>query len=194
MEQIPDFRPDLDAAQTWMADLITAVRPAQLDAATPCTEYDVRDLVQHIAALPAKVAAVAAGDNPLELPSQVAIDADGVGAAYRADAKEALDLWSDDDLLTTTLTAPWGPAPGGLALGGFVMETVAHGWDLAVATGLDPEADPALAATAHAIGEQALDGVPRGPGLPFGEEVDPPADAGPTTRLAAFLGRTWPPA
>lgn len=194
MEQIPDFRPDLDAAQNWVADLITVVRPGQLDAATPCTEYDVRDLVQHIAALPAKIEAVAMGDNPRDLPAQVAIDADGVGAAYRADAKEALDLWSDDDLLTTTLIAPWGPAPGGLALGGFVMETVAHGWDLAVATGLDPEADPDLAATAHRIGEQALDGAPRGPGQPFGEEVEPPADAGPTTRLAAFLGRSWPPA
>lgn len=123
----------------------------------------------------------------------MAIDADGAGAAYRADAQEALGRWADDDLLTATLTAPWGPAPGGLALGGFIMETVAHGWDLAVATGLDPEADPDLAATALGIGEQALDGVPRGPELPFGEAVEPPPDAGPTTRLAAFLGRSWPP-
>lgn len=193
MDQIPDFRPDLDAAQTWMADLITAVHPDQLDAPTPCTDYDVRGLVQHIAALPAKLAAMSAGDNPRELPMQVAIDGDGVGAAYRADARAALDRWTDD-LLTETVTAPWGPAPGGIALGGFVMETVAHGWDLAVATGLEEEADPELATTAHRIGEQALDGAPRGEGLPFGEEVEPPAGAGPTTRLAAFLGRSWPPA
>lgn len=194
MDQMPDFRPQLDAAQTWVAHLIDGVRPHQLDAPTPCDEYDVSGLLQHIAALPAKVTAVATGDNPRDLPTQVAIDTEGVAAHYLAEAKEAMVRWTDDALLTTTLTAPWGPAPGGIALGGFVMETVTHGWDLAVATGQDPEADPELAATAQAIGEQALADTPRGPDLPFGEEVESPADAGPTTRLAAFLGRSWPPA
>lgn len=191
MDQIPDFRPDLDTAQTWVADLISAVRPDQLDSPTPCTEYDVRGLLQHISALPAKVTAVATGGNPRELPSQVAIDEEGVGERYREEAAAALGAWGDDALLTTTLTAPWGPAPGGAALGGFVMETVAHGWDLAVATGQDPEADPALAAKAHAIGEHALAEAPRGSGMPFGDPVEAPAGAGPTTRLAAFLGRSW---
>lgn len=193
MEQTPDFRPDLAAAQSWVAGLINAVDPDQLDSPTPCTDYDVRGLIQHIAALPAKVAAVAAGDNPRTLPSQVAIDGDGVGERYREEGQAALGSWADDALLTTTLTAPWGPAPGGIAVGGFVMETIAHGWDLAVATGQDPEADPALTAKARAIGEKALAGAPRGPGMPFGVPVEAPAGAGPTTELAAFLGRSWSP-
>lgn len=191
MDQLPDFRPDLDAAHTWVAGLIDAVRPDQLDSPTPCTEYDVRGLLEHVCALPAKVTAVAEGDNPRDRPTQVDIDPGSVADDYRRGARTAMDHWSDDALLSTTLTAPWGPAPGALAVGGFVMETVTHGWDLAVATGQDPEADPALAATSQAIAEQALGDAPRGPDLPFGERVDPPADAGPTTRLAAFLGRSW---
>ncbi len=194
MDQMPDFRPQLDDAQSWVAHLVDGVRPDQLDHPTPCDDYDVRGLLQHIAALPAKLTAVATGDNPRDLPTQVAIDTEDVGAHYLAEAKEAMVRWTDDSLLSTTLTAPWGPAPGGIALGGFVMETVTHGWDLAVATGQDPEADPALVATAMAVGEQALADAPRGPGLPFGEEVEAPAEAGPTTRLAAFLGRSWAPA
>lgn len=194
MDQIPDFRPDLDTAQRWVAGLITAVEPDQLDSPTPCTEYDVRGLIQHIAALPAKVTAVATGDNPRALPSQVAIDAEGVGERYLEEAREASGAWADDALLTTTLTAPWGPAPGGIAVGAFVMETVAHGWDLAVATGQNPEADPALVAKARAVGEKALADAPRGPGMPFGAPVDAPAGSGPTTQLAAFLGRSWSPA
>ncbi|KRE39189.1 hypothetical protein ASG73_02265 [Janibacter sp. Soil728] len=191
MDQLPDFRPDLDAAQSWVTDLISAVRPAQLDAPTPCAEYDVRGLLQHISALPAKIAAVATGGNPRELPSQVAIDEDGVGQRYGEEAGAALGAWADDTLLSTTVTAPWGPAPGAAALGGFVMETVTHGWDLAVATGQDPEADPALVAKARAIGEHALAEAPRGPGMPFGVPVEAPVGAGPTTQLAAFLGRSW---
>jgi uncharacterized protein (TIGR03086 family) len=191
MDQLPDFRPDLDAAQSWVTDLISAVSPAQLDAPTPCAEYDVRGLLQHISALPAKIAAVATGGNPRELPSQVAIDEDGVGQRYGEEAGAALGAWADDALLSTTVTAPWGPAPGAAALGGFVMETVTHGWDLAVATGQDPEADPALAAKARAIGEHALAEAPRGPGMPFGVSVEAPVGAGPTTQLAAFLGRSW---
>lgn len=191
MDQLPDFRPDLDAAQSWVTDLISAVSPAQLDAPTPCAEYDVRGLLQHISALPAKIAAVATGGNPRELPSQVAIDEDGVGQRYGEEAGAALGAWTDDALLSTTVTAPWGPAPGAAALGGFVMETVTHGWDLAVATGQDPEADPALAAKARAIGEHALAEAPRGPGMPFGVSVEAPVGAGPTTQLAAFLGRSW---
>ncbi|UUZ44665.1 TIGR03086 family metal-binding protein [Janibacter limosus] len=190
MDQLPDFRPDLDAAQSWVTDLISAVSPAQLDAPTPCAEYDVRGLLQHISALPAKIAAVATGGNPRELPSQVAIDEDGVGQRYGEEAGAALGAWADDALLSTTVTAPWGPAPGAAAPGGFVMETVTHGWDPAVATGQDPEADPALAAKARAIGEHALAEAPRGPGMPFGVSVEAPVGAGPTTQLAAFLGRS----
>ncbi|MGO1167592.1 MAG: TIGR03086 family metal-binding protein [Janibacter sp.] len=191
MDQIPDFRPDLAAAQSWVADIITAIRPDQLDRPTPCSEYDVRGLLEHVRALPAKVTAVPRGGDPGDLPMQVDIDPATAADDFRRDSRDAMDAWADDSLLTATVTAPWGPAPGGIAVGGFVMETVTHGWDLAVATGQDPEADPALAATSQAIAEQALGGAPRGSDLPFGDQVDPPADAGPTTRLAAFLGRSW---
>ena len=191
---MPDFRPDLDAAQTWVAGLIAGVRPDQLDAPTPCTDYDVRGLLEHIAALPAKLTAVAEGDHPLDLPTQVDIDPGTVADDYRGDARAAMDRWADDDLLTATLTAPWGPAPGGIAVGGFVMETVAHGWDLAVATGQDPEADPAVVGRAQVIAEQALSEDMRGPDMPFGPRVDAPEDAGPSGQLAAFLGRSWSPA
>ncbi|WP_435201176.1 TIGR03086 family metal-binding protein [Janibacter sp. GS2] len=194
MDQVPDLRPDLAAAQSWVAGLIAAVRPDQLGRPTPCREYDVRGLLEHVSTLPGKVTAVAEGNDPRALPSQAPIDPVTVAENYRTAARSAGDDWADDALLTTTLTAPWGPAPGGLVVGGFVMETIAHGWDLAVATGQDPEADPGLVATARVVAEQALTDAHRGPGMPFGPRVDPPAGAGPTTQLAAFLGRSWSPA
>lgn len=193
MTQIPDFRPDIAGAQHWVADLMAGVRPAQLDGPTPCTEYDVRALLEHMSALPAKLATVAEGGSPHSQSHRVPIDEARVDDDYRRASRAALEGWADDDLLTQTVTAPFGPAPGGLALGAFFMETLAHGWDLAVATGQDPEADPSLVAKARAVAERALTDAARGPGRPFGHRVEPRPDAGPTEEFAALLGRSWTP-
>lgn len=192
MTQIPDFRPDLDAAQQWVAGLMEAVTTDHLGGSTPCPDFDVRALLEHLFAVTDKVAAVPGGANPRDLPSRVAIDADGLAGDYRARAEAAASAWSDDELLTRTVTAPFGPAPGGVTVGAFFMETLTHGWDLAVATGQDAEADPALAAKAMAVAERALDDDSRGPGMPFGRQVEARDGAGPTERLAAFLGRSRP--
>lgn len=192
MTQIPDFRADLAAAHEWVAGLMDAVRPEQWTAPTPCAEFDVRALLEHLSCHPAKIAATATGGDPRTLPARNVIDENAPGADYLERATAALAEWSDDSLLTRTLTAPFGAAPGGLAVGAYLMETVAHGWDLAVATGQDFEADPALVAKAQAVADRALTDSARGPGAPFGPRIDPPAEAGPTGRLAAFLGRSLP--
>lgn len=190
MTQIPDFRSDLAAAQQWVAVLMDGVRPDQWGDPTPCTEYDVRTLLEHFSCHPAKLSAIARGGDPRPLPALVAIDLERAGEDYLKRATAALDEWADDTLLTRTVIAPWGAAPGGLAVGGYLMETVAHGWDLAVATGQDAEADPVLVAKAQGIAERALTDAFRGPSLPFGHRVTPREAAGPTERLAALLGRT----
>ncbi|MGW5387404.1 TIGR03086 family metal-binding protein [Nocardia sp. NPDC003963] len=192
MTQIPDFRSDLAAAQEWVAGLMTAVRAEQWNEPTPCTEFDVRALLEHLSCHPAKLVATATGADPRPLPSRADIDTARPGEDYLKRSRAALDQWADDALLTRTLTAPWGAAPGGLAVGGYLMETVAHGWDLAVATGQNAEADPALVAAAQAIADRALNDAFRGPESPFGLRVEPRAQAGPTERLAAFLGRRRP--
>lgn len=192
MTQIPDFRADLAAAQEWVAGLLAAVPADRWNAPTPCTEFDVRALLEHLSCHPAKLAATATGADPRVLPSRADIDTERPGEDYLKRSSAALAHWADDALLTRTLIAPWGEAPGGLAVGGYLMETVAHGWDLAVSIGQPAEADPALVAKAQAIADRALSDAFRGPGSPFGVRVEPPAGAGPTERLAAFLGRNRP--
>lgn len=188
---MPDLRPDLHTAHAWVADLLAAVSDDQLTDPTPCTELDVRGLAAHLWAVPEKLGAVAAGADPRTLPFQRPLD-DDLATGYEKRSAAAEAAWSDDALLARTVIAPWGEAPGAAALGGFLMETVTHGWDLAVATGQPAELDPAVVAKARAVGERALSGAFRGPGAPFGHEVEPRPDAGPTEQLAAFLGRAHP--
>jgi uncharacterized protein (TIGR03086 family) len=86
---------------------------------------------------------------------------------------------------------PWGKVPGRVALAGYVREVLAHGWDLAVATGQETERDPELGAFALEVSQRSLPASGR-ENIPFGPVVPVPAEAGVYTQLAAWLGRTSP--
>src|SRR5690606_369620 len=105
MTQIPDFRADLAAAHQWVAGLMNAVRPEQWAASTPCTDFDVRALLEHLSCHPAKITATATGGDPRPLPARADIDENHPGADYLKRATAALDEWADDSLLTRTVTA-----------------------------------------------------------------------------------------
>lgn len=85
--------------------------------------------------------------------------------------------------------APFGRVPGAVVLGVHLAENLTHGWDLATATGQDPEAEPGLVGPAYATMRQIL--PPEGrEGFPFDPPVEPAAGAGPTERLANWCGRS----
>ena len=92
--------------------------------------------------------------------------------------------------LGVLVTVPWGRVPGRAAVWGYVREALVHGWDLAVATGQDGEADPATAEAVLAVTQQVMPAEPRGGPIPFAAPVDPRPGAGPTERLANWCGRT----
>ena len=98
--------------------------------------------------------------------------------------------WADDTKLDALVEVPWGKVPGRFALAGYVQEVLAHGWDLAKATGQPTEADPELARWSLATAKRILPPDIRGAeGVPFGPVVELPPDATPYAQLAAWLGR-----
>lgn len=188
-----DQRAELAAAQQWVAQLIDGIDQQQLDNPTPCTEFTVRQLLEHLLAVQNRIAVVAETGSIEGSPTSLPLPEDGatVAAAFRAAAARTQRAWSGDDALTASYQLPWGTVPGFAAVAGYVAENVAHGWDLAVATGQPAEADPALAELALRSYQGMLpDEVRLLPEVPFGPRVEPAADAGPTERLANFLGRS----
>lgn len=179
---------DLAAVIDKTTALLEGVRPDQRALPTPCPDFDVAALGDHLIGWLRMFAARAAGhefqDDPRAYRSgddpaaEFAAAGREAVAAFRAGAADRpLRLMADE-------------LPGSVVLGMMQMEYVGHGWDLATATGqpvpfTDEEAETALT-TARGMLEPAY----RGPDRFFGEEVAVSPDAPAMDRLVAFLGRS----
>ncbi|MGW0039491.1 TIGR03086 family metal-binding protein [Gordonia sp. NPDC003376] len=182
-----DPRPAYAAATSWVTDLLSAVRSDQWDNRTPCTEFDVRTLASHLIGTARRAVALGSGADVFAVhPVADVFDAE----TYAATVAEAIDLWADDAKLTAPVTVPWGTVPGAGALWGYVNESLVHGWDLAVATGQNPEADPEIVAVTSEIAQRFIPAEIRAADeVPFAAVVTLRAEAGPTERLANWAGR-----
>lgn len=188
--QTTDPRPYYDRALTWVRSLMTGLDPARLGDPTPCSEFDVRALLGHLVCTVERARIMAEGGDPETVPLVAA--ADDLPAAYAEGAEKALAAWQHDALLDRTVRAPWGEVPGRAAVWAYTNETLVHGWDLAVATGQDEEADPDVVAPVRAEFETQLPAAFRGGPVPFAEVVPSRPDAGPTERLANWSGHARP--
>ena len=191
-----DRRPALYRSYAHAADLVTGVEAGALGRPTPCPEYDVAALIDHLVGAGHRAVALGRGDTPEgeEFP-HVALDE--APEQLRRAGKEAAEAWSDDRRLTATIAMPWGETYTGATLVDmYLTELAAHTWDLAVATGQTGRLEPGLAPPALDAARSMLKPEYRnlvGPGSPFGSEVEAPADATDWERLAAFTGRQPPP-
>jgi len=173
--------------------IIAAVRPDQVNLPTPCTDWNVRTLVSHMAGAVTRIALIGEGRaDALSIPPFAALDGQPAGewaATFRAAGARAAAAWADDVKLDALYAVPWGKVPGRIAVAGYVREVLAHGWDLASATGQETELDPDLGAYGLEISRRSLPEAGR-EDIPFGFVVPAPAGAGVYAQMAAWLGRT----
>jgi uncharacterized protein (TIGR03086 family) len=179
---ITEMRKALDRT----AQIVAAVSPDQYDAPTPCSEMDVRALMNHMVAGNVLFAGAANGEElDMGVFAQDQLGDDPAGA-YRRSAEMALAGWQRPGVFDRTL--PFGGMPGSAVVRLHLTEELVHGWDLAVSTGQDPGLDPDLAASALDALRQVPEELLRGSGN-FGPAVAVD-DAAPTVdQLVAFGGR-----
>jgi uncharacterized protein (TIGR03086 family) len=170
-----------------MVTLLSAIPEDRWGAATPCSEWTVRDLVDHIVAGNVKYAGIALGDDFAPGAPDVAVGDDPAGM-YRATMTEMLDGWRRPGALDREITLPRGQrGRAEVAAWIHLAETLGHGWDLARAIGADPGFDDDAVA---ACLDECRQRMPpeRGEGSPFADAVDgggrPLID-----QLAAYFGR-----
>ncbi len=184
----PDHRAAVFAAQRWVAVLIDGLTRDQFGLPTPCPEFDVEALLKHLYGVADRVIAMGGGRDAMSVPASTADLPDDVAGGYRRRIAQGMEAWAEDEALGRMIGVPWGRAPGAIALSVYVAENLTHGWDLAVASGQDAEADPALAEIGLQIMSRVLPADGRND-FPFDNPVQPSAGAGPTERLANWTGR-----
>jgi uncharacterized protein (TIGR03086 family) len=187
-----DLRHHLSQSQAWVASLIEGIGPDQWHAPTPCTEFDVTALVEHLFAVQERVRLLATVRSVDGAPSALPLPKGVVVRAFRAAADAGSRAWSDwteEDLGARTVSHPIGTIPGSAAVALYADEHLTHGWDLAVATGQDAEAPAGLVEPVLAFMQAAMP-AKRPPAVPFADAVESSPDAGPTERLANWMGRS----
>ena len=173
-------------AQALFQEVVEAVRPDQYRNDTPDEGWDVRMLLNHVVGGNRSFAARLL-DQPL--PDR---DADHLGdeplASLRASATALDAAFRTPGSLDKVVTLPTGERTGLTLLRMRFNENLAHGWDIAKATGQETDREPDLyeAALAQA---PLLFGAPRLPGGAYAPEQPVPEGASPADQLAAFLGK-----
>ena len=186
----------MTAAQlAWIRALADGTPVDRLTAPTPCSDWDVHDLLGHLVATVDRARVIGEGGDPRAMPWIVTGVADDAWSDALSTAEDKMAaVWTDDGRLDALVTVPWGQVPGRAAVWGYLSEALVHGWDLAVATGQRPEADPGAAGAVLAQMQRVLPAEPRGGPIPFAAPVSPRPGAGPTERLANWCGHARPTA
>lgn len=172
---------------TKTGDVIDAVREDQWQLPTSCEEYDVTALVNHIVGW-VQVFDAASNGRSYHGDASTFRHGDDPAGQFRSAADSLVEGWRTHGFdRKVRLTS--GDLPGELAFNMTLMEYLAHGWDLATATGQAIPYTEREAAETLARAERTLPPEYRGKDMSFGEIVPVDDDAPAVDRLVAFLGR-----
>ncbi len=169
--------------------LVAAVRADQWLLGTPDDEWNVRQLVNHIVAGNLWVAPLMSGSTIAEVGDR--LDGDVLGddplGAYRRSASEADAAFRAEGAMDAQANVSYGPVPGRVYAGHRLVDVLVHGWDLAVATGLDTTLRSDLVDACLAVVEPEAEMLAASGA--FGDDHHVPEGASPQTKLLALLGR-----
>jgi uncharacterized protein (TIGR03086 family) len=171
-------------------DIVDNVTSDQLGNATPCAEWSVKDVLNHIVGGSTMFAISAEqGSVPDDVIGRL-MGGDCLGDDYKAawatSSARAMAAFDGADM-SKMVQLPFGEMPLGVALNIAIFDVATHALDLAQAT--DQQfSDTELLEGALAIASQMITPELRQPGV-FGPEQPCAEDAPAAQRLLAFTGR-----
>jgi len=164
------------------------VKDDQWDAPTPCAEWDVRAVVNHLVYEMRWAPPLFAGRTVAEVGDRFEGDllGDDPRAAWDDAAREAVAAVDADSAMERTVHLSYGDVPGSEYAMQMFADLLIHGWDLARGAGQDERLDQELVAACAAWFGNVEDMV-RGVGL-IGPRIEVEGDE--QARLLGRYGRT----
>lgn len=155
---------------------------------TPCDDWDVRALVNHVTNEQLWAPHLVAGETIADVGDRYDGDVlgDDPATAWRDALARSVSAFAGADL-DAPVHLSYGDEPCREYLTQMLTDAEVHGWDLATATGQDTTLDLDIASLLWDTWSSRED-VVRGSGM-FGDQVPAPDDADVATKLLALLGR-----
>ena len=180
-----------EAAVQYMVPVIAGIPSERMEDRTPCTEWNVRALVNHNIRVARFAHSVLSGARVHEPMWTMDVDgplpAEGAVEAFVGSTSRVLEAVKAAGALDSLVDTGFGETPAGRFLMAPIADLVIHKWDLATATGQDTSIDGVLADSCYDVLVRVVDAARQG-GF-FGPEVDVPMTAGIQEKLQGLSGR-----
>lgn len=171
-------------------ELVRVIRGPHWDNPTPCADWTVRDLLNHLVVEQLWAVPLLAGSSIADVGDS--FDGDQLGgdpvAAWQQASSAAFDAFRADGALDRDVELSYATRPARDYCGEMTFDLTVHAWDLARGIGVDDTIDPELAQLSYDLIAPQLD-LLAGSGL-FAPPVHVPDDADIATKLLALTGRT----
>jgi uncharacterized protein (TIGR03086 family) len=168
---------------------VHGVKDDRWHASTPCTDWDVRAVVNHLVYELRWAVPLFEGQTVAEVGDRFEGDllGDDPVATWDEAARGGLAAVTAEGAMDTTVHLSFGDFPGSEYTRQLVADLLIHGWDLARGSGQDEHLDPELVAE---VGEwfTGVEALYRSAGA-IAERRDAPADADAQIKLLADYGR-----
>ena len=175
---------ELSSAEATLAELrrvVQAIAAGDLGSQTPCREFDVAALTDHLMNSITTIGGIAEADLPPRNRD------DSVERQIILAARSAVDAWRTRGL-DGTVQLGSNEVPAKLMAGILSLEFLVHAWDYAQATGQKVQPSEEVAGFVFGLARQII--TPEGrTDVGFDDPVDVPDSAPVFDRLIAFTGR-----
>ena len=168
---------------------VQATRDLDMDKPTPCTEWNVRALINHLVYEDKWAVPLLAGKTVAEVGDEFEGDlvGDDPHGAWKLAAEDAKAAAQAPGATEATVHLSFGDFTGGDYLDQLTADHLVHAWDLAKGTNGDVNLDPELMEYVYNW-SVPLEDMLKGSGA-YGEKMEAPEGADLQTKLLAVYGR-----
>ena len=177
-----------EAARDYMIPIIRGVSAGQMTGSTPCSDWNVQQLINHNILVAKFAHAILTGGEQVDsFAVDVPLPPEGAEEAFASGSSNVLEAIKVAGMLEKVISTPFGEMPASNFLMLPFGDILIHKWDLAKATNQATAMDSSMADVCYQAFAPMADQGRQG-GI-FGPGVTVPMDASSRDKLLGLTGR-----